>query len=869
MRTYIENEICMTQIEKVVTWVNSGKKPLWWRQVIRRVMEQGELQPQDFQLIYQVAKMEFGLLPKTSDYSNYTKSVAVAGFETEAAPVTLASLGNVKNVSSLIEDVTLNFPIKGLTAVYGDNGAGKSSYAKILKSACLTRGDVPVISTNAFNPSAVPSQATLGVSVDGAAVVENIWTIDGEPSPELKSIRVFDSYSATNYISKTDSVEYKPAEIKLLDELSRACQFVKGELTREMVPFRTPYRIPDLNPLSEVRAFCYSLGTATSITFDALCGGEDELPEIAQLKKDITELSGKTADQVKAVYITKLKHREPLLVFLNNLCAKLGDVNVAKIGGAYDDRLTKLKAAEKVRQSTLNGLPIEGIGNDAWRQMWLHAQNFIIGNSGDKEFPPVENEYCPTCLQPIGNQAAERMARFNEYITNQSQVDADNATNTLNVYVSSITQLSFDIKPYEGVLAEIGQSVPEAIVLFNILIQQLVDRKNNLTSATPTFIHPELDIRFLQRLSQQVQGIKVKRDSIVDDGTLAQTIKVSQNKLIDLEDRQKLSAHKENIMIEIKRIKTFGCFNSALSSTNLSLITRFISELAKTGSLGLINDAFAKELEALNFKSFDVETKTQGSIGQQKLTLQIARNASKIGHIASEGEQKCIALAGFMAELTIDNRRSAIIFDDPVNSLDHKWRRKFAKRIADEALNRQVIVLTHDLPFLMMLSEESILPINIQSITRRGKLSGFPQGTPPWDTLKTVDRIKQLKKLEVDLRRYTKRDDFIEDTYSRDAKHIYGKMRETWERLVEEWLIRNVVQRFSRAVQTQNIRYLVDSTPEDVATISAGMGKCSTFFEGHDTASGLGVTEMPDIDEVFGDISALEDYFKILKNRRK
>lgn len=859
----------MTQIEKVVTWVNNANKPLWWRQIIRKVMEQGELQRQDLELIYQIAKMEFGLLPRTPEFPNYVKLVVVAGFETEAAPVTLASLGNVKNVSSLIEDVTLNFPIEGLTAVYGDNGAGKSSYAKILKSACLTRGDVPVISTNAFNPSAVPSQATLGVSVDGAPIVENIWTVGGEPNAELKSIRIFDSHSATNYILKTDSVEYKPAEVKLLDELSRACQFVKDALTLEVVPFNRPYIIPDLNPLSKVSTFCNSLATASEATLYAHCGGENELPEIAQLKKDLAELNGKTPAQLKSVYATKLKYREPLLNFLNNLYVKLGDVNVAKICGAYNDKLTKLKVAEQVRQNTLNGLPIEGIGNDAWKEMWSHAQNFIIGNADDKTFPPIENEHCPTCLQPIGSQAAERMARFNDYITNQSQVDADKATTDLISQINIITKLSFDIKPYDGIFEEIRQSTPDAIDQFNICIQQLFDRKNNLTSDNPTFTHPALDMRFVQRLSLQVETLKVRRDSVVDDGMLAQTIKLSQLKLIELEDRQKLSAHKANILNEIKRINIFGRFNSALATTNLSLITRFISELAKTGSLGVINAAFAKELAALNFKSFDVETKTQGSAGQQKLTLQISRSASKIGHIASEGEQKCIALAGFMAELTIDNRKSAIIFDDPVNSLDHKWRRKFAKRIADEALHRQVIVLTHDLPFLMMLSEESSTPINIQSITRRGKLSGFPQGSPPWDALKTVDRIGYLKKLEVDLRRYTKCDDFIEDLYSRDAKHIYGKMRETWERLVEEWLIRNVVQRFSREVKTQNIRYIVDSTPEDVATISEGMGKCSTYFEGHDTATGLGVTAMPDIDELFADITALEIYFKALKQRRK
>ncbi|MDR9767200.1 hypothetical protein RJP56_14145 [Shewanella baltica] len=126
-----------------------------------------------------------------------------------------------------------------------------------------------------------------------------------------------------------------------------------------------------------------------------------------------------------------------------------------------------------------------------------------------------------------------------------------------------------------------------------------------------------------------------------------------------------------------------------------------------------------------------------------------------------------------------------------------------------------------------------------------------------------------MKQLEVDLRRYTKRDYFIKDIYGREVKHIYSKIRKTWERLVEEWLIRNVVQRFRRVVQTQKIRYLVDSTPENVATISSGMGKCSTFFEGHDTATDFGVTEMPDIDELLAYITALEVYFKLLKMQRE
>ena len=71
----------------------------------------------------------------------------------------------------------------------------------------------------------------------------------------------------------------------------------------------------------------------------------------------------------------------------------------------------------------------------------------------------------------------------------------------------------------------------------------------------------------------------------------------------------------------------------------------------------------------------------------------------------SEGEHRCIALATFLSELSISEHQSSIIFDDPVSSLDHKWRNRIAKRIAIESKIRQVIVFTHDITFLLMLQE--------------------------------------------------------------------------------------------------------------------------------------------------------------------
>jgi len=50
---------------------------------------------------------------------------------------------------------------------------------------------------------------------------------------------------------------------------------------------------------------------------------------------------------------------------------------------------------------------------------------------------------------------------------------------------------------------------------------------------------------------------------------------------------------------------------------------------------------------------------------------------------------------------------SGIVFDDPVSSLDYKWREGVALRLVREAKRRQVIVFTHDIVFLLLLKEFS------------------------------------------------------------------------------------------------------------------------------------------------------------------
>ena len=111
----------------------------------------------------------------------------------------------------------------------------------------------------------------------------------------------------------------------------------------------------------------------------------------------------------------------------------------------------------------------------------------------------------------------------------------------------------------------------------------------------------------------------------------------------------------------------------------------------------------------------------------------------------SEGEQKIIALAAFLTECTINNSRNSIVFDDPVNSLDHKYKDKIAEMLAKLSTNRQMIIFTHDLYFVRLLQEyyEKILQKKpkVIELYKEGEFAGIQYNEIPFFAQNIEERI--------------------------------------------------------------------------------------------------------------------------------
>src|SRR5439155_10684812 len=122
-----------------------------------------------------------------------------------------------------------------------------------------------------------------------------------------------------------------------------------------------------------------------------------------------------------------------------------------------------------------------------------------------------------------------------------------------------------------------------------------------------------------------------------------------------------------------------------------------------------------------------------------------------------------------------------------------------------------------------------------QANLRRG-----PEGTglsgegPPWLAMDVRNRIGVLKVQWVQAEKLYRTEGPI--IYEAVARELYGRLRETWERAVEELLLNRAVIRFRRSIETQRLKKVTDITDADIETIEVAMTKCSTHLRGHDQA---------------------------------
>lgn len=111
-------------------------------------------------------------------------------------------------MNALAEDQTLKFA-PGLTVVYGDNGAGKTGYIRILKSACRARGQERILGNVVSGTSPLAPVVAIKYKV-GTEPEPREWVGTGEDE-FVSRVSVFDTQCAAVYLTEKTDVASGPS----------------------------------------------------------------------------------------------------------------------------------------------------------------------------------------------------------------------------------------------------------------------------------------------------------------------------------------------------------------------------------------------------------------------------------------------------------------------------------------------------------------------------------------------------------------------------------------------------------------------------------------------------------------------------------
>ena len=535
----------------------------------------------------------------------------------------------------------------------------------------------------------------------------------------------------------------------------------------------------------------------------------------------------------------------------------------------------KAEAAHVAATDAFTNEPLDGIGSPTWKALWEAARQYSDKAYPESTFPKTDAAVCVLCQQELLPEGISRLNRFEAFVRDNSQKAAAEAkahvAKTRLVFDStsiSKEQIEQDVTFVKDELGD-ADSAAELRTFYDSFVQrrdELLKCEIGLAWAAPQSLTEDPTAK-LQANYERIAGrIAELIKAVNPEVRLA-----LQSELRELEDRVFLKSVLEDVGTEIGRRQKLARVEAAISETDTNKITRKSTEFADSLITAAWRDQFAAEVSRMDIHHLRIELQREGgAYGAAKFRVALIRdNTIKLGMILSEGEFRCIALAAFFAELSTSDDKSALVFDDPVSSLDHEHREAVAKRLAAEAATgRQIVVFTHDVFFLDLLSRHAktnnaaarFLTVNrLPDNSRSGAVDdGIPANVAPAEDLAEGIRrqVKQFEGLHAAGRLVQ---------WNAQTNSFSIQLRKCWERAVAE-VLSPVVERFSVGVNTKNLWQIAALEESDCVDMRMAYKRCSEL--NHEKSAELGRSD-PTPSDYYGEVTAVKTWIQGIRAKQK
>jgi len=863
----------VTILREIHAW--SKGLAAWQQDAIARLYTNRVLTEPETDEVYALAKAEYGIPDPDNRVPRKLLDTEVAPPPDPTRLVQLLAIKDVNHVNALAQGAKLPLASSGLTVIYGENGAGKSGYSRILKHACRARSQAETILPDAkLDPKRVGTPSAIFETLIDNQQTDLAW-IQGKAAPAaLADVSIFDSHCARAYIDNNGDFAYVPYGLDILESLVALCDKLKAKAQAESVsntPSNAVYAAL-LGSETEVAAALANIPAKTKATdIERLATlTEDEKSRLDVLVKTLAEAEPKAKAQTLKERVMRF---EGLRTRITTAINAVSDQTLSNLKDLISRQKSAVAVAEQAAQG-FKSMPgqLPGTGGEEWQKLFKAAREFAVLSHPGHEFPALpEGSPCPLCQNPLGEAGVDRLEQFNIFIEQQAEKNAREARQSAKDAYRAVDKAALGIGLQDGLKEELDGIEPilaAACIAYEAALtaRQVAARQaagGNLAwediVALPEDVRPALG-KLIEDLQSQAKVLLASAD---EKGRAALVVERAQ-----LDARHRLAAVKDAVLKVIEKHGLCKKLKACASGMGTTAISKKCTDLADTMASDEVAAVLKDELTRLKVNELNVVMKPVSSKGrpQFKLVLQLPGGASPAA-VLSEGEQRAIALASFLTEVRLSKGRGGIVFDDPVSSLDHHRRWEVAARLVEEAKNRQVIAFTHDIYFLCTLEQMAAAagtPWSASYIRRTPEGFGVHADDLPFDVLSTSKRVGRLRAGLQAIRAAKKAHD--NDLLRKLTADSYGDLRLAWERSVEEVLFNGTIQRFGEGVSTQLLK-AVTVTDDDYKAINAGMTKASKFE--HDAAARIGRLPMPDVEELSEDIERLEAWRKAVDDRLK
>jgi energy-coupling factor transporter ATP-binding protein EcfA2 len=828
----------------LTTWAKERRR--WLETLVFQATNfRRDLTDSEIEVVYDILEVECGLKESSSVPGPVAHPVvgATPGFRV----LSLKELSEVENVNALVGSQRLIFHEK-LTIFFGENGCGKSGYARILKWIAGARGADELIS-NVFVPGPGPPKARVVYSLDRHEEAFS-WNNERGVDP-LSAIQAFDGRAAAIHLDEDLAYSYSPRELDSFDYVQNALERIHKRLEADtsrireavagfvngLTPGSMVFRVAMADNIKDHAAHAARLGR--------LC--ESEIGELHALPQDIEALrSGSLAAELR------LRRQGVRLVeAIANQLEKLSAFDPAQYSGALAELQESIIVERRVSSDAFVGTNIPKLLEPSWRTFIVAGEDYIR-HAGLEGYPHPEEE-CIYCRQPLHGAALDLLRKYRDFCNSTAQEAIGRGNGRLAELARPLVDL--DSSPFTEATAQL-EAGEDVLLLRAVRLFEELDRcRGRVNRNEPLRIESAMSQAVTLAATLRGEAVRIQQtvtELSKEESSRQEAAGKKAQRLAELTERSRLGSFVNGLRAYDANLGRFSKAGSELS--NCTSYQRALTITAKDVSEKLLNESFESRFraECKSLSAPEVKLAFPGRMG--KVIRQKGVGTShKLSTILSEGEQKVIALADFLAELSLRPEKVPVVFDDPVTSLDYRRIREVARRVAALAGETQVVVFTHNILFVAeLMAAMDAKELAYYDIRRTDQPGFISIGTNP--------RIDSFSKLR------TRINSAIQDAKKlanaeeqrKQVELIYDHVRSACEVLVEQELLKKLTERYVpnlRMTVLAKIRY--DRLQAAAEVVLEVFERACRFIPGHSQPLET-LSVSPTLDEVEKDWKKLQ-----------